>query len=105
MSGTSNEAFVDDLSLRDVQGARRDPRETEADEWAENGLIPEDIWNTSKVKDNPTPLAVMELAQRLSIHPAIIAGRIRHETRNFRLLSHFVGTGTLRKQFFEGEEE
>lgn len=105
MSATSNEAFVDDLSLRAVQGARRVPRETEADEWAEHGLIPEDIWNTSKVKDNPTPLAVMELAQRLGIHPAIIAGRIRYETRNFRLLSHFVGTGMLRKQFFEGEEE
>ena len=105
MSATSNEAFVDDLSLRAVQGARRVPRETEADEWAEHGLIPEDIWNTSKVKDNPTPLAVLELAQRLGIHPAIIAGRIRYETRNFRLLSHFVGTGMLRKQFFEGEEE
>lgn len=105
MSATSNEAFVDDLSLRAVQGARRVPRETEADEWAEHGLIPEDIWNISKVKDNPTPLAVMELAQRLGIHPAIIAGRIRYETRNFRLLSHFVGTGMLRKQFFEGEEE
>lgn len=105
MSATSNEAFVDDLSLRAVQGARRVPRETEADDWAEHGLIPEDIWNTSKVKDNPTPLAVMELAQRLGIHPAIIAGRIRYETRNFRLLSHFVGTGMLRKQFFEGEEE
>jgi len=104
MSAMSNEAFVDDLSLRAVQGARRVPRETEADEWAEHGLIPEDIWNTSKVKDNPTPLAVMELAQRLGIHPAII-GRIRYETRNFRLLSHFVGTGMLRKQFFEGEEE
>jgi len=55
----------------------------------------------SKVKDNPTPLAVMELAHRLSIHPAIIAGRIRHEKRNFRLLSHFVGTGTLRRQFLK----
>jgi HTH-type transcriptional regulator/antitoxin HigA len=105
MSGTNNEAFVDDLSLRDVHAARRDSRETEADEWAENGLIPEDIWNTSKVKDKPTPLAVIELAQRLGIHPAIIAGRIRYETQNFRLLSHFVGTGTLRKQFFKGKEE
>ena len=105
MSATSNEAFVDDLSLRAVQGARRVPRETEADEWAEHGLIPEDIWNTSKVKDNPTPLAVMELAQRLGIHPAIIAGRIRYETRNFRLLSHFVGTGMLRKEFCAGEED
>jgi HTH-type transcriptional regulator/antitoxin HigA len=41
----------------------------------------------------------MDIAHRFGIHPAIIAGRIRHETRNFRLLSHFVGTGTIRKQF------
>ncbi len=97
------EAFVDDLSLRDVTGARRDPREEEADEWAEAGLIPEDVWKTSRVKDDPSPLAVMELAQRLGIHPAIIAGRVRHETKNFRLLSHFVGTGAVRQQLLEGE--
>ena len=47
----------------------------------------------------------MELAQRLGIHPAIIAGRIRYETRNFRLLSHFVGTGTLRKQFLKKKSD
>jgi hypothetical protein len=45
----------------------------------------------------------MALAQRLGIHPAIVAGRIRHETQNFRLLSHFVGTGVVRRQLFEGE--
>ena len=45
----------------------------------------------------------MELAQRLGIHPAIVAGRVRHETGNYRLLSHFVGTGTLRKQLLEAD--
>ncbi|MEA2919066.1 MAG: HTH-type transcriptional regulator / antitoxin HigA [Bradyrhizobium sp.] len=104
MTGKSTDPFVDDLSLRDVKGARRDPKEDEADEWAENGLIPADVWDTSRVKDDPSPLAVVELAQRLSIHPAIIAGRIRHETRNYRLLSHFVGTGTVRQQLFEGAD-
>lgn len=103
MDRTHNEAFVDDLSLRNMKGVRRDPKEDEADEWAENGLIPADVWNTSSVRDNPSPLGVMELAQRLGIHPAIIAGRIRHETQNYRLLSHFVGTGAVRKQFLEGE--
>jgi HTH-type transcriptional regulator/antitoxin HigA len=61
------------------------------------------VWNTSSVKDNPSSLAVMELAQRLGIHPAIVAGRVRHETGNYRLLSHFVGTGTLRKQLLEAD--
>jgi HTH-type transcriptional regulator/antitoxin HigA len=98
MTGKATDPFVDDLSLREVKGARRDPREEEADEWAENGLIPPEVWSTSRVKDDPSPIAVVELAQRLSIHPAIIAGRVRHETKNFRLLTHFVGTGAVRHQ-------
>jgi len=103
MTGKAADPFVDDLSLRDVKGAHRDVKELEADEWAENGLISPDVWNTSKVRDNPSPLAVVELAQRLSIHPAIIAGRIRHETRNYRLLSQFVGTRAVRQQLLAGD--
>jgi len=103
MDGKCDEAFIDDLSLRDVEGVRRDPKEEEADEWAEQALIPEAVWQTSRVKDHPSPLAVMELAQRLGIHPAIVAGRVRHETRNFRLLSHFVGTGEVRRHFTKGD--
>lgn len=98
MGEAGKDAFIDDLSLRDVEGVRRDPKEEEADQWAENGLIPSDQWQGSRVKANPSPLAVMELAQRLGIHPAIVAGRVRHETRNYRLLSHFVGTGEVRRQ-------
>jgi len=101
MEGTKGEAFIDDLSLRDVEGVRRDQKELEADDWAENGLIPKAIWQTSRVRDNPSPLAVTELAQRLEIHPAIIVGRVRHENRNFRLLSHFVGTDEVRRQLFD----
>lgn len=104
MTGKSTDPFVDDLSLRGVKGARRDDKEQEADEWAENGLIPEEVWNTSRVKDDPSPLAVVELAQHLNVHPAIIAGRIRYETGNYRLLSHFVGTGAVRQQLFEGAD-
>ena len=103
MDGKRDEAFIDDLSLRDVEGVRRDPKEDEADAWAEHALIPEDMWQTSRVKDHPSPLAVMELAQRLGIHPAIVAGRVRHETRNFRLLSHFVGTGEVRRHFTQAQ--
>jgi HTH-type transcriptional regulator / antitoxin HigA len=104
LNGTRGDGFVDDLSLRGVTGAPRDPKEDEADEWAENGLIPSDVWRTSSVKDNPSPLSVVELAQQLGIHPAIVAGRVRHETGNYRLLSHFVGTGTVRKLLLEVEE-
>jgi HTH-type transcriptional regulator/antitoxin HigA len=98
MDSAKHEVFIDDLTLREVKGLRRDPKEEEADEWAQNGLIPKAVWQTSRVKDHASPIAVMELAQQLEIHPAIVAGRIRHESRNFRLLSHFVGTGEVRRQ-------
>ena len=92
-------AFVDDLTLRTVDGAREDPREVQADEWAEEALIPRALWNTSAVRERPTPMAVMHLATALQVHPAIVAGRIRYERRNYRLLSQFVGTGEVRRQF------
>ena len=98
MDGKRDEAFVDDLSLRGVEGVKRDPKEDEADEWAENELIPGDVWRASDARENPSPLTVMELAQRLQIHPAIVAGRVRYETKNFRLLSQFVGSGEVRRQ-------
>jgi hypothetical protein len=46
-----------------------------------------------------TPMAVVSLAKVLQVHPAIVAGRIRHEEKNYRLLSHFVGSGEVRRQF------
>jgi HTH-type transcriptional regulator / antitoxin HigA len=89
--------FVDDLSLRDVV-ASRDPREAQADEWAEEASVPDAIWQSSEARLNPTPMAVVTLAKALQIHPAIVAGKIRHETKNYRLLSHFVGSGCVRAQ-------
>lgn len=92
-------AFVDDLTLRKVKGGREDPRERQADDWAEEALIPKAAWEASVVKDDPTPMAVISLANALEIHPAIVAGRVRYEHQNYRLLSQFVGSGEVRRQF------
>jgi HTH-type transcriptional regulator / antitoxin HigA len=92
-----NDAFVDDLSLGTQ--AQTDVKEREADQWAENTLIPLDVWTSSRAMREATPNAVIELAQRLKIHPAIVAGRIRKDQRNYRLLSHYVGNGQVRKHF------
>lgn len=91
--------FVDDLTLRDSAGVNRDSREDEADQWAEEACIPRSIWENSDVRFHPTPNGVINLASALQIHPAIVAGRVRHQFRNYRLLSHFVGTGEVRKHF------
>lgn len=99
MDVNGDTACVDDLTLRDVKGARDDPKEIQADEWAEEALIPRAIWESSAVRQQPTPMSVINLANALQIHPAVVAGRIRHEQRNYRLLSQFVGTGEVRPLF------
>lgn len=94
--------FIDDLSLR---GPRAETQSTEdveaaADKWAEDALWPlSDDRETSLMFDNLTPMEVIELAQKYEVHPAVIAGRARYEQRNYRLLSQFVGSGEVRKQF------
>jgi len=98
MDRDGDTSFVDDLTLRDMEGGRRDPKEAQADEWAEEALVPHEIWETSEARRNPTPMSVVNLSKALQVHPAIVAGKVRFEQRNYRLLSHFVGTGEVRRQ-------
>ena len=91
----SSDWFVDDLTLQ----SQDDLQEAEADNWAQEALIPRNVWETSGVREGPTAMVVIDLAYELGIHPAIVAGRIRHDQGNYRLLSQFVGTGEVRRQF------
>ena len=92
-------AFIDDQSLRRPEGGLEDQREAQADEWAAEALVPSTAWDTSSVRVHPTPFGVMNLAQQLQVHPATVAGRIRFERQDYRLLSQFVGTGRVRELF------
>ena len=91
--------FVDDLNLRGVEAGSENRAEREADEWAEEALIPGKIWEKHPARTRADAPAVLSLSEELEIHPAIIAGRIRYEQNNYRLLSRFVGQGRVRKSF------
>jgi HTH-type transcriptional regulator/antitoxin HigA len=79
--------FYDDLDIEN-QG---DLREDEADALASNTLIPEVEWRNSPASKLKSPDAVHHLANKLGIHPAIVAGRIRHKFKEYRLLNNLVG--------------
>jgi HTH-type transcriptional regulator / antitoxin HigA len=102
--GNSNQIFVDDLSLRERDHVDDDAKETEADEWAEEGLIPSDVWTAHPASRLPTSSNVISLARRVGVHPAIVAGRVRYERHNYRLLSQFVGSNEVRKHFAEAKD-
>ena len=61
--------------------------EREADEGARDILIPQAEWLASGLASTPTMEAATALADKLRIHPAIVAGRVRFESGNWRLLS------------------
>jgi HTH-type transcriptional regulator/antitoxin HigA len=89
--------FYDDLDV----DAGADSREREADQMAGEALVPESAWRKSPASRLRSPEAVRHLANQLRIHPAIVAGRSRHQFKSFRVLSQFVGHGRVRRLFPE----
>ena len=90
------DGFVDDHSLR---GMEKGDTEEAADGWAQDALIPPEVWGNGEIVEDSGPMAVMQMASQARVHPAIVAGRIRYESGNYRLLSQFVGSGKVRQQF------
>lgn len=99
LQGQTDEVIFDDLSLDVLADSVAFDRETEADQWTEEVLIPSDVWEESRILDDPSPLAVVSLARNLGINPAIVAGRIRKELNNYRLLTHYVGRNEVKTSF------
>jgi HTH-type transcriptional regulator/antitoxin HigA len=96
-SRLSTGVFLDDL---DVTVAISDV-EAEADNLAREALIPPRHWEHSAVRYVVAPLTVQELARQASVSDAIVAGRVRFERRNYRLLSQMIGAGRVRGLFPE----
>lgn len=86
--------FTDDLDSPEDQ----DRQEREADEQAANALIPPTLWAKAAVRSSHALHDALALARQLGIHPAIVAGRLRHETGNFRLLPRQLGQGEPGRQ-------
>lgn len=82
---------------------RQSQEELEADEGAKEILIPQAEWLASGLKSLPTMDAAMALADKLRIHPCIVAGRVRFETGNWRLLSSI--KAEVRYQFLNQLED
>lgn len=64
---------------------RTDPKETEADAWAADFLIPPSDWRAF-TQSHSAPFSEVHLhafARRLGIAPEIVAGRVQRETRVF----------------------
>ena len=87
------ESIFDDL---DVEA---EDIEQEADKQAGEVLVPEDKWNTALARYLRSKDSIIDFANELGIHPAIVAGKIRREAKNYIILTDMVGQGEVRKHF------
>ena len=87
------ESIFDDLDIEagDI--------EQEADELAGELLVPEEKWETALARYLRSKSSIVDFASKLSIHPAIVAGKIRREAKNYTILTEMVGQGEVRKLF------
>jgi HTH-type transcriptional regulator/antitoxin HigA len=98
--------FVDDIQ----DATAKDADEREADHLAGEALLPRRIWNRSEASRAPSRPAIGALASELSIHPAIIVGRIHRDSKDYRLFRDMVGQGEVSRilgvgKFAGGEDD
>lgn len=82
-----------------------DAIEKEADKFALDALIPEELWDQCLSRFALSEEAVRIDAETIGIDPSIIAGRIRKERGNYTILNDLVGRDQVRSQLEEASDD
>ena len=90
---------ITDESMED--GNEDDAKESEANRFARDAFIPRVLWKRSEAYLRPSSESIFALAEKLQIHPAVIAGRLRKERTGYGNFGNLVGQRQVRKQFPE----
>lgn len=85
--------ILDDLDLRSSEKI-----EEEADLFAQDALIPRDIWMKYVTPEMSTEELVL-VAKKAKVHVAIVAGRWQREHSDYRRFAKKLGRGEVRSQF------
>ena len=99
--GDRSLAFFDDTEQ--LFSNPEHPQEREANEFTKEMLIPVQVWDQWKDKliEAKKPKYIFDCAKRLEVNPAIIAGRVRWETKNYSLFYELIGNNAVRECFPE----
>ncbi len=90
LASGAHQAFVDSFE----EDSEMDSEiEAEANAFAKDAFIPRDLWLRSEAFRLGKESAIAALARDLNIHPAIVAGRVRFERKEFLHHQDFVEQG------------
>ncbi len=101
LSQDARAAFFDDTEH--FMSATDDPREIEANCFARDILIPPEAWEQahSQLLASSQGQPLQTFAEQVGVAPAVVAGRVRWETKNNQKFSQFLGYKQVRQQFAE----
>lgn len=89
--GQNFEIFFDEkLQERNGVEYSAEDKEKEADEWAEEAILPNDKWEISPAKITPSAMAAQSLANELGIDIAVVAGIVQFKHANFYYLHKII---------------
>ncbi|EKO3509359.1 ImmA/IrrE family metallo-endopeptidase [Vibrio fluvialis] len=83
-------AIVEDIYKDDSD----DEIESEANYLAKESIVPRKIWRSSGITRSKSVEKLYDLAKELGVHPSLLAGRARFETKDWRLFSDVINEGS-----------
>lgn len=83
----------------DVENVEVDEFEGEANKFAADLLVPEELWSRSPARIAKVAKPIENLAKQFGIAPAILFGRIRFERKNYSIFADKIGQGSVRNLF------
>ena len=89
----------------DGEASSRDSIEREADRFALTNLISDQEWGRCLSRFSATEQAVRMDAERVGVHASIIAGRIRRELGDYKILGRLLGQDMVRRQLGEAADD
>lgn len=66
---------------------------------AKKMLISEEEWKNENLSSFSSANEVRTFASKLKITPAIPAGRIRYESKNYKIFTNLIGNGIVNRMF------
>ncbi|MBO5100247.1 MAG: ImmA/IrrE family metallo-endopeptidase [Treponema sp.] len=73
--------------------------EKEADAYAKQMLIQDSLWKSSGLRITSSTAEIKAFASQIRINPAIPAGRLRYENKNYSVFTNLIGNGAVREMF------
>ena len=87
----------------DLDEESADIIEKQTNRLAKNSFVEKAIWRSCKANYQTGDDVVYEFANKVGIHPAIIAGLLQHEKKSYQIYSKIVNQTNLRDKVFSNE--